>query len=257
VLCAGLLALALEGPLPLGLLCLLCGASLGGAPALRPHLRGLVLAVLGLMWSTALSQGLFYGEQPRVALLHLGPLVLWREGLWHGLVQSLRFIAVTLAGVSLALRCPSDRLYLGLMGLGIHPGLSFLAATSLRSLPLVAAELASVRGAWASRARPTWHRHPWAWLQVELALLRPALARSLRRARVLAESLDMRGFDPTARRSAWRPLRWGWRDSAALAPALLLTLGILGARGLYLLYVAELYYHPSLRLLLGLVRRWL
>ena len=50
--------------------------------------RALGLSV-ALVWSTALSQGLFYGEVPRSALIHFGPLTLWREGLWHGLAQFL------------------------------------------------------------------------------------------------------------------------------------------------------------------------
>ena len=57
-------------------------------------------AVAGIVWGTTLSQGLFYGDEPRVALVQLGPVAIWREGVQWGLVQSLRLVAVTLAGLA-------------------------------------------------------------------------------------------------------------------------------------------------------------
>ena len=64
----GLLAVTLERPLSLGLLALAAAAPLViSPPPARWFVRG-VLMVVGIVWSTVLSQGLFYAEQPRVAL---------------------------------------------------------------------------------------------------------------------------------------------------------------------------------------------
>ena len=80
--------------------------------------RAFGLAAL-VVWSTVVSQSLFYNAEPRVAWLHVGPLTIWREGVMYGLVQSLRIVAVGLAGVALAIRTPPDRLFAGLLRLRV------------------------------------------------------------------------------------------------------------------------------------------
>ena len=83
------------------------------------------------------------------------------------------------------------------------------------------------------------------------------VARAIRRARTLSESLDVRGFDASTPRAIRDPLvmrRW--------EPALLLLAGsvtgsAIAARLLYAAYVGEVVYFPSLRPLYGFVRSWL
>lgn len=256
--CAGVLAVTLERAESLGLL-----AAITALPVLlaRPSwaaLRGGALAVALVVWGTALSQGLFYREEPRVALLAWGPLTLWREGVTWGLVQSLRLIAVTLAGLGVALTTPPDRLFAALIALRVPFGLAFMAVTALRFVPEVAREWFIVRDARARRSgRPAWRRTPWSWVALEVDLLRPVIARALRRARLLAESLDTRGFDPVAPRSLRRPLVWGSLDVGLLAVAGAVTVGLVGARVLWRLYTLEVLYVPALRPLYGWVRAWL
>ena len=255
--CAGILAISLEQPVALGAFALACGLPL---VALRPGRawwrRGLV-AVATIVWSTVISQGLFYAEQPRVALLQLGPLTLWREGVTWGLAQSLRFVGLSLAGIGLAASTPADRLHAALIKLRVPFGLALMAATALRFLPAIGQEILVVRRARAARGRPVWQRPPWQWLALELSLLRPVVARSWRRAHSLAESLDSRGFDPLAPRAVRRPLRLRGLDLGLMLAAAGLTLGIASARLLYLLYTSDTWYLPALRPLYGFVRAWL
>lgn len=257
LLCVGVLAVVLEHPLALGLL---AGASVlalvGARVEGRWWARGAV-AVLAVVWSTALSQGLFYAEHPRVALVHLGPLTVWREGALYGLAQSLRFVAVTLAGLAVAVSTPSDRLHAALLALRVPFGLALMASTALGFVPTLASEVVAVRAARAHRGRPVWRRAPWAWLALEVRLLRPVVARAWRRAQVLAESLDARGFDPTAPRAVRRPLRLRWSDGAVLSAAVTVTGALATARVLYLLYTSEVLYLPALRGVYGAVRGWL
>ncbi len=250
----GVLAVCLDRPASLALLLLASAAPLlARPPATRDLARGLLLA-LGIAWSTVLSQGLFYNEQPRVALFTLGPVTLWREGAVHGLVQSFRFLAVTTAGVALARSTPADRLYMGLLGLRVPFGLAFLVATALRFVPEAAREWATVREARARRGRPAYRRGPGAWLALEAAMLAPVLARAVRRARALAESLDARGFDPTVPRRPREALHMGTGEKLGLG----LTLGLVGlvvaARVLFALYASGTWYHPGLRPLYAWVR---
>ena len=76
-------------------------------------------------------------------------------------------------------------------------------------------------------------------------------------ARALAESLETRGFHPTAPRAVRDPLRFGWADALGLALAVGVTSAAALARGAYVLYGAELYYSPGLRPLYAFVRAWM
>jgi energy-coupling factor transport system permease protein len=255
--CAGILAVLLERPASLGLLAACCALAALLAPVgARWRWRGTLL-VLALVWSTVLSQGLFYAADPRVALVTLGPVTIYREGVMHGLVQSLRFVAVALAGVGLAASSSPDSLLDALLALRVPWGLAFLSATALRFLPVTGREIQAIRAARARRGRPVFARTPWAWLALEVAMVRPVLARSLRRAKTLAESLDARGFDASSARSGRlrEPMPAFQKVVAGLATGLVALL--VAGRVLFALYLAELVYVPALRPLYGIVRRWM
>ena len=256
VACAGVLAICLEGAPALLVFTLLCGLPLVGMRVSAAWWRRGILAACTIVWGTALSQGLFYAEQPRVPLFQLGALSLWREGLLWGLAQSLRFVGLSLAGLSLAVSTPADRLHAALLRLGLPFGLALMAATALRFLPELGGELLAVRRARAARGRPAWRRSAWAWLRLELDLLRPVIARSWRRAQNLAESLDARGFDPLQARTARVPLRLRAIDGLVLVVAGLSTLAVASARLAYVLYTSDTLYIQGLRPLYGLVRAW-
>jgi energy-coupling factor transport system permease protein len=254
---AGLLAVVLERPASLGLLALLCAlAALRVPVGARWRWRGAGI-VLALVWSTVLSQGLFYAADPRVALFTVGPVTVYREGVTHGMIQSLRFVAIALAGIGVATSTPADGLLDALLSLHVPYGLAFLSATALRFLPVTGREILAIRSARARRGRPIFARSPWAWLELEVAMLRPVLARSLRRARTLAESLDARGFDATSARTGRARPPMPWLERIVVGGALGSTALLIAGRGLYTLYLAELFYLPTLRPLYGLVRTWM
>ncbi|MCB9781211.1 MAG: energy-coupling factor transporter transmembrane protein EcfT [Alphaproteobacteria bacterium] len=257
VTAVGVLAICLEQPGALGALVLATLLPLAVLRVPGVWWRRGVIGVLTIVWSTVLSQGLFYAEQPRVALVELGPLVLWREGVRWGLVQSLRFVAVSLAGLGLAVSTSPDRLYAAMLRLRVPFGLALMATTALRMVPAVGQELWTVRRARAARGRPAWRRAPWRWLALEVGLLRPVVARAWRRAHALAESLDARGFDPLAPRAVRRPLRMGALDGGIVVGVGLVTATVVALRVLYLLYVGEVLYVPALRGVYGFVRGWL
>lgn len=249
--------LALEGPAPLGVV---AGGSVA-ALILHPQAAGWRLRVVGLAllvaWTTAVSQALFYAGWPRTPLLRLGPLTFWREGALYGLAQSLRFVAVLAAGAWVSVSTPPDRMLAALVALRVPYGLALMAATVVRFVPAVGAEWVVVRAARARRGRPAWRRSLWAWLQLEASLLRPVVARAVRRARALAESLEARGFHPTAPRTEREPLRLGMLDAAVVGALGILVAALMVARVLYVAYGAEILYRPELRPLYAFVREWL
>ncbi len=255
--CVGLLAVCLDRPASLAVLCGLCLVPLLLLRISAEWWRRGSLAVVAVVWGTVLSQGLFYRDLPRLPLVELGPLVLWKQGVFWGLVQSLRFVAAILAGIAVAVSTPPDRLHAALLRLRVPFALSFLATTALRTVPDTGRTFMTVRAARRERGRPAWRRSPWAWLRLELAMLRPVVAEALRRARSLAEALDTRGFDPAAPRGVARPLRlraWEW---PLLTAALLGTGAVVTARVLFVLYSSEVLYLGPLRPLYGFVRQWL
>jgi energy-coupling factor transport system permease protein len=263
VACVGVGALTLEGAWPLAAL----AAPLWTAVLAHPRTVGwrtrMVAGLALLAWSTALSQALFWAGAPRTPWLVLWDaprLVLWREGFAHGLVQSLRLSVGLGAGVLLTLTTSPDRLVAALVALRVPFGLAMMGAAAVRFVPTVTEETLAVRRARARRGRPVWARSPADWLALEAALLRPVVARALRRAQGLADALDARGMHPTAARGALEPLRMRAGERAAVVLAVVLVLAATTARGLYALYGAGLHYDPALRPLyafVAFVRRWM
>ena len=253
----GIAAITVDHALALAALTLLAGIALARSGLSSAWLKRVGLLALFIIWPTVASQALFYGEQPRTALIALGPLVIWEEGMVYGLVQSLRFVAVSVAGVALALSTPQEKLLIALRSLGIPGGLCFLTVTALRFMPTVGRELVWIRRARHHRGRSLWARTPWAWLNTELGLMRPVLARSLRRSRALAASMDMRGFDPSNNTRPRRALKWSALDSAVFVAASAACSALVAARVAYTLYTLDVAYHPSLRWVYTLVREWL
>lgn len=181
-----------------------------------------IVGVLALIvWSTMLSQGFFYGGPMRTPIVtFVAPrkfgeyefpgILISREGLIYGAVQSLRVVATALAGLTLALSTSPERLLAALARLRMPTTLGFMTTAALRFLPLVIDEALAVRRARTLRGyrfrlvgpvgdRLGPYRH-------ELSLLLPVIASSLRRAETLAESVTARGFDPHAPRTFYPPL---------------------------------------------------
>jgi energy-coupling factor transport system permease protein len=188
---------------------------------------GAILATIA--WGTVLSQALFFmGDRstPHITLIaprtfrsfEFSGLQLWRDGALYGLLQSLRLLAVTLAGLSVCLSTSPQRLLAALVAVRVPVAVSFMSVAALRFLPTILAEWATVRRSCRLRGyRPQAWRAPWTTLRMETALLAPVVAASLRRAATLATSLSSRGFDATRPRTAYPALRMTGTDQMLLA----------------------------------------
>jgi len=224
-------------------------------------LAGLLLATT--VWGTIASQALFYAGAPRTVLFTLIPageifgwhwsgLYVIREGAWYGLGQSLRMLAVTMAGLAVCLSTSPERLLGGLLRLRVPVALGFMAVAAIRFLPTLVAQWGQVRQARRLRSQA----NGW-WLADQAAVLRPVLASALRRATSLATSVSSRGFDPSAPRTFYPPLVLQTREKLLLAGLALSLATLATVKGLYWLYLAELFYRPGLRPVYDLARRWL
>ncbi|MGD9646695.1 MAG: energy-coupling factor transporter transmembrane protein EcfT [Pirellulales bacterium] len=271
--CVSLLSVIFDSVFALGALAALAAALASGLrmPARAWGLLALVLATI--VWSTLLSQGLFYAAEPRTTLVtfipafdlggwHAGGLRLYREGLTYGLAQSLRMVAVTIAGLTVCLSTSPPRLLAALNWLRIPPAIGFMTVAALRFVPLVLGEYQTVRQArWLRSAhrisQPKHRRRPGAEFRLQTTLLVPVIAAALRRATALATSVAARGFDPVARRMPYPPLNLRFAEGMGLVMLVAATGALLAAKILYWLYAAEMLYRPALRPLYDIARRWL
>jgi energy-coupling factor transporter transmembrane protein EcfT len=173
-------------------------AAAWGAPALpRRAWPWLLAALLLTSWTLAATQGLFWSGTPRTVWIALLPpgafpfgvppgLFLYREGVLHGLLESLRGHALIWLAAGLVARYGAEELVRGLRALGLPGAASLLAVLALRQMPVLIAE---ARTAWtalrlkglgavaAARALPT-----------------PLLTGHLRRADEIAAALQSRGL---------------------------------------------------------------
>jgi energy-coupling factor transport system permease protein len=134
-------------------------------------------------------------------------------------------------------------------------GAAFLATTALRFVPVALEEWRTVRRARVRRVSraPAWRVDR--RLEDELSVLRPVIARAIRRSATLAESLEQRGFDPV--RAPIAPDRpAGLADRLALAAMAVAVLAVVGSRLTFWAWTRGVIAHPSLRPWRGFVRWW-
>lgn len=204
---AAVLVLLVERPTNLLAMALLAAAFALTGGAAR-WWRWLLLLGLAGTWSLALSQGMFYADTPRTVLVQLVPplpflgtlgggpmegISIYREGLWHGAVQSLRIHTMILLAAGLLARYGADRLAQGLRAGGLPAALSFLVAMALRHVPVLAEEARTLWIGQRLRGMRLLALRGGA-LTAPGSLLLPLLAANLRRADEIAAALHARGF---------------------------------------------------------------
>ncbi len=185
--------------------------------AIRLRWRGWVATisvVLLTVLGTVLTQAMFISYGPRTEVLRLLPafeiggwtfpgIALYREGAIAGAVQSMRMVALTLAGLAVCLCTSPHQLLAALVQLRMPTALAFITAVALRFIPVVIGEFSLIRQARRLRG---YRSSGWTSLWRDAALVGPVLHACLRRATVLATSVTIRGFDADAPRTAYPPL---------------------------------------------------
>lgn len=229
---------------------------------------GTILAAIA--WATVLSQALFYPGDPRTVLLEIvrsrslfgwefPGVILYREGAFYGLVQSLRLLAMTLAGLTVCLSTGPQQLLAALVTLRVPVAVGFMSVAALRFLPTILQEWLIVRR--TSRLRgygPRWiGAGLLRTLKTEVALLVPVIAAALRRAATLATSLTARGFDATAPRSVYPAMAFTRSERVALGGLASIAVALSSLKSLYWLVAGGYLTQAALDPLCDFVGRWL
>ncbi|HEY2839014.1 MAG TPA: energy-coupling factor transporter transmembrane component T [Pirellulales bacterium] len=220
-------------------------------------------------WGTVFSQALFFiGDRstPHITLIaprtvgtfEFSGLQLWRDGAMFGLLQSLRLLAVTLAGLSVCLSTGPQRLLAALVAVRVPMAVSFMAIAALRFLPTIVGEWATVRRSCRLRGyRPQPWRAPWKTASMEMALLAPVVAASLRRAATLATSLASRGFDATRPRTTYPALRMTSADLTLFLVLVAMAVALSTLKSFHWLAVARYVCLSGFEPFYDWISRWL
>jgi energy-coupling factor transport system permease protein len=224
---------------------------------------------LAAVWGFLLTQSIFYAQQPRTVLFVLvsrdapliGPLTggisVYLEGAIYGAVQSLRFLAMMTAGLALVWTTSPQELLQALRRLRLPYKAAFMVAAALRFIPAIASEARATLAAMRSRGYPMRPSRPWRYLTALTAGLGPILFRNMRRAAMLADSVESRGFalraddgqSPIGRASAIE------RIALWLAPTIVLSMiaaKLITAAALY-----GVFYNEGIGWVYGLVKAFM
>lgn len=263
-----ILAVCLDHPLSLAILTAVCALCFFIA---TPDLKQAKLVIgftLLTCWGIVISQGIFYQSYPRTVLfillprfhiagIQLGGLYIYVQGLFYGLVQSLRFASCMLAGIALCMSTPADEIFAGLIAIRIPYTLSFLATVAIRFLPTFANEIENVRASMRLKGYKPFKKGLVHTINTELGSVLPIMAGAIRRSRDVADALLSRGFDPLAQRTLYNRLCWPSWEKGITTVILALASGTAILRIMFWLYENGMYYSSNLRGIYSFVRFYL
>ncbi len=257
----GCLVILLDSPTAL-LTCFL--ASLVLIAISKPTLRQIRLLFIFLFfttWGLIYSQGMFYNAFPRTVLITLVPfdfpfigewtggIKIYREGLFHGIIQSLRFNTTLVIGCYIVWTTQPRDLLLAMGQLRVPGALAFMVTTALHFIPVIASETAAVIRSQRLRGFRYLQINLFATVQGVINSFRPILAGNIRHAANLGESVESRGFSPdiARQRTSLRTSQMGQWDYCLLTVLLVCLICVTGLKAIYFCYTNGIYYGSWLR----------
>lgn len=261
MLVAGCLVILLDSPTAL-LICFLGSLTLIALSVPTWRQIGLLCTFLFFTtWGLIYSQAIFYNEFPRTLLFTLVPADLpvigkltggirvYSEGLFHGIVQSLRFNTTLVIGCFIIWTTQPRDLLLALTQLRVPATLAFMVTTALHFIPFITNEAATVLRSQRLRGFRYFRLNLLATCRGVLNSFRPILAGNIRHATHLSESVESRGFsaETSTGRTSLRTLQMGAWDYTLLAVLFTCLISIIALKVLYFCYANGIYYEAWLR----------
>ncbi len=208
-----------------------------------------VLLLLGL-WGSMVSQALFYAQNPRTPLLLLispevsffgpltGGLYIYQEGILYGAIQGMRSVTMLSLGLLVCWSSDPRQLLQALMSWHLSPQVAFMLVTAIRFLPVLAAETGEVITALQLRSDSQQGRT--AILRHLPYIIKPLLARCLRRSQTLALSVVSRGF--FLANGKGRAMLWRGREKFFCYSLIMVITIVVSSKLVYLLSEQGLYF---------------
>ena len=234
----------------------------------------LLPAVTVGMWGMVLSQALFYGAFPRTPVVVFvrpdtpllgsitGGVALYWEGIGYGLVQSLRFAVMLTLGLLVGFSTEPRDLLSGLLAWRVPPTAAFMVTASLRFVPTVVTEAGLVLQTQRLRGARILSWSPVRTVRGVLDFVKPLLIRNVRRAGLVSDAVETRGFSPSLDAKDWRetslrPLRFRVHDYLLAIAVSATALTAVLARVAHLLYQQGFSDAEWIRVLSGIAGEWL
>ncbi|MRH44973.1 cobalt ABC transporter ATP-binding protein [Aquibacillus halophilus] len=199
------------------------------------YLRG-VRPLLWLILFTVFLQVLFTGGG--VIYLEWGPITISEFGLLNGAYIFCRFVMIILISTAVTLTTKPIDLTDGINAL-LRPlrklkvpvdELSLMLSISLRFVPNLLDETQKVMDAQRARGTEFGAGSLLQQMKTLVPIFLPLFASSLNRAEDMANVMEVRGYQSGEKRSTFRQLSWGIRDTASLLIMLLLTISMIWLR---------------------------
>lgn len=257
----GCLVILLDSPSAL-LVCFLASILLvvSSIPTLK-QVRLLLILLFFTTWGLIYSQGIFYNAFPRTVLITLipadfpligewtGGIHIYREGLYHGTIQSLRFNSTLVIGCYIVWTTQPRDLLLALSQLRVPGALAFMVTTALHFIPVIASEAAAILRSQRLRGFRFIRFNLFASVRSVINSFRPILAGNIRHATNLGASVESRGFSPetATQRTSLRTSQMGPWDYGLLGVLSLCLMCVIGLKVLYFCYANGIYYGSWLR----------
>lgn len=257
----GCLVILLDSPTAL-FTCFLASILLlaSSVPTFR-QIRLLLILLFLTTWGLIYSQGIFYNAFPRTVLFTLlpvefpligkwtGGIHVYREGLFHGVIQSFRFNTTLVIGCYIVWSTQPRDLLLALSQMRVPGALAFMVTTALHFIPVIASETAAVLRSQRLRGFRYVRINLIVSMRGVLNSFRPILAGNIRHATNLGESVESRGFSPetTTQRTSLRTSQMGKLDYSLIVLLSLCLLCVVGLKVLYFCYANGIYYGSWLR----------
>ena len=225
-------------------------------PSWRQY-RLLILFIFFATWGLIYSQAIFYNASPRTVFFILvgrdvpiigsmtGSVRVYREGLLHGAIQSLRFNTTLTIGCFIVWSTQPRDLLLAFVKLRVPYNLAFMVNTGLHYIPLIAAESANVIRSQRLRGFRYFQFNPLQIIRGLLNSFRPILTNNIRRATHLGEAVESRAFSPDIagkQRTYLRSLKMQPRDILLITTGAAILVVVITLKTMYFCYANGIYY---------------
>ncbi|MFW5991633.1 MAG: energy-coupling factor transporter transmembrane component T family protein [Halanaerobiaceae bacterium] len=181
------------------------------------YLTALLLVLKAKIWKTYFSSiiilfpiifGLIFFQsvapafpKPWTALAHIGPFTLYNEGIYHGLVLSLRILSVASYALLFIITTHTGDLFATLRQWGIPYTLSFMVITTIQLIPILQKEMNVILSAQRSRAMQA------SGFSALLPSIIPVFAGAIERVKQMSMTLESRAFGSSGKKTSIRKLK--------------------------------------------------
>ncbi len=170
--------------------------------------------VFGLLFFQCVAPAL---PQPWTAMTRIGPFTIYQEGVYNGLVLSLRIVTVASYAMLFIMTTHPGDLFATFRNMGVPHELSFMVITTLQLIPILQREFSIVLSAQKSRAMKA------SGFAALLPSTVPVFAGAIERVQQLAMTLEARAFGSKGAKTSLREMRTRWSDYLIVLAGLLVT----------------------------------